>query len=1383
MESNQIDDKLDFWKNRLLDLSKRNRLVNCRLPKSEGRLSRNSLLIREQSFRQLWDIFVNDDSKFVFEYSDKNKTTTNNFFDIVSESDTKSQTVDDKYGVQDYYTQVYKTLKNLKNKSKSFFEEKGLNTLYLAFGFLNWNEDILDNVNLTAQAKFELRSPIVLIPVTLRQDNIFSPFVLCRYDEEIEINPALQEKLLTEHGIILPKFDNDITNYLAQLQDLFSSKGWEIDRDVELGLFSFLKINMYKDLQNNAQKIKQNNLVKLIAGQQIQGAVDSQPTFSHDTTNPLEIYSVLDADSSQKDAIEFAKQGNSFILQGPPGTGKSQTITNMIAELIGLGKKVLFVSEKMAALDVVYKRLSSVGLGDFCLSLHSHKANRKDVLRQLERSLILANNKVGISNSAVSQLDQLQKRQSELNQYANSIHTTVQPLDTTIYNVFGELAQLESVPTVNFAIDGIQSVGSKELDAKVYFLQEFQSFVKEFGWQSKNPWIGCTVKKYTVEFERQFRHNVKNFFNLQEQLECLFKLIKIDSIEFGHNNFAILCRLLDELQDLLVAINKLHQDYNDLDFAFEIDWDNMFVKFEKKYRPTTIVLSKSYEQDNKVLQNLSKDNAKKSYQQRCEIVYNLTKVKQYKSKLKELGDPFFDFIINVDNCLTVKDVLERISNWIDLHQTNIGYFSSVLGFDSTDVHNLDCDNLAMRLQQCANSFANLQIFELATVYNDMLQRGKALGLQDYCTKAFSMELKQDFVVKAFLKGVYTNWLDVTVQKFDKVANFRRIVQDNCVKSFRELDKESIKICASNLIAKLTARLPSLDYYTSNQSELGVLKKELVKKARFMHIRRLLASLPNLLPILKPCIMMSPLSVSTYLGDSDYKFDVVIFDEASQVRTEDAIGAIFRAQQVIIAGDRNQLPPTNFFNVDTQSFDEFDNFEGDDFGAFESFLDEATMLPQRKLLWHYRSKHEQLIAFSNAKIYDNSLITFPSCFEMSGNLGVQYDFVDGYYDNGNIQEANHIAKLVFEHYKKVPHRSLGVIAFGETQQALIENELLKVRQSNKEFEKFFLENVEEPLFVKTLETVQGDERDYIILCIGYGKDVNKNPVMRFGPLNMVGGERRLNVAITRARYNIKLVGSIMPTDIYEDRIKNIGAKLLKQYIEYAIKGIDTIRQDRDLVLLPKFERSIFDFLTKQGYDIVPQIGCSEYKIDMALRTKDRVFAIGIECDGQNYNSARTCRERDRLRHSILKDMGWNLYRIWSTEWTNNRESERQRLLDAIEKTMHNSNGVVTPSGQIASIDTFDKDYLETKTEQTTVVSKYFGFYTDSVPIDDYKQTIIGILNKSFGISKEDLFKSVAKAYGWKSVGSRIRQNIDASYRQLLSSEAVTEVNGFVELSKI
>ena len=594
-----------------------------------------------------------------------------------------------------------------------------------------------------------------------------------------------------------------------------------------------------------------------------------------------------------------------------------------------------------------------------------------------------------------------------------------------------------------------------------------------------------------------------------------------------------------------------------------------------------------------------------------------------------------------------------------------------------------CDMFEMEMAKVAAHYdAAVADFTSLSKWLDYVETKKDCdeqGISNFTEKIAAMDNAIVEVVGAFERGFYSNWLLAQLDGVPSVQGFRRRIQDQRVEHFAKLDAKQYVIARKRIRSKIIQTYPDLNRVARAGSELGILRHEMDKKKRVMPIRKLFKSIPNLLLTLKPCLMMSPLSVAYFLDANAYRFDMVIFDEASQIFPQDAIGAIFRAKQVIIAGDTKQLPPTNFFATSTSNNSEdYDDEDASEDEIYDSILEEtATVLPNRTLLWHYRSKHEHLIAFSNQEIYRNNLVTFPSSNESAPDTGVEFVYVeDGYFERGgrncNVLEARRCVDLVKDHIVRHPERSLGIIAFSEKQQQAIALEIQRFRERNPEYEEFFAEGKDDEFFIKNLENVQGDERDAIIFSIGYARTkeqrANNRPMsMLFGPLGKSGGERRLNVAITRAKINIKLVSSILPSDIDLSRTESEGVKMLRSYIEFAMNGEVSLASTHKTMKPDDFANAIAQFITNHGYQVSQHIGCSGYKIDIAIHhPSDSIeqYIAGIECDGLSYASARTARDRDRLRGTVLKNMGWNMYRVWSAEWYKNPEVEGKKLLDFI-----------------------------------------------------------------------------------------------------------------------
>ncbi|MDR0515526.1 MAG: DUF4011 domain-containing protein [Fibromonadaceae bacterium] len=1453
-----INSKLEFWKNRLLDLGKRNRLISCPLPKSTGRVSRTSLLINQPNCIELWSLLAEREQTLVFPMP------------IEAETNTEVEEVFDKsfsngVNTNQIPSEAYKTLYNLMRKSKEFTEEKGLNALYLAFGFLKWKEN--------GKSDQELRSPLLLVPVKLTQEDLFSPIFLSRLDEEITTNYSLEQKLLNDFGVKLPTLtdDTNMSEYLSNVEQTAKSRGWSISTDVtQLSLFSFMKINMYRDLGKNAAKIVEHPLVKALNGESFENGIDTSGTerYNHDDVEPQETFSVVDADSSQQDAILHARRGVSFVLQGPPGTGKSQTITNIIAELIADGKKILFVSEKMAALEVVYKRLTQAGLADFCLTLHSHNTKRREILNQFEHSLKMSRHRAELQQDAFSKLYRLKETRSILNRYCKELHTKVEPLGKTIYQVNGFLAQLESYSNIDYVQTDAENFTSELLMQCEFTLEKLTQVVLESGYQQKNPWDGCVLSQITHEFRQQFIVDAQKLSSLIGEGISIFtetnQLLGIDKVWsfISIDDVEQLCKLSKrspkvpsawlslDLHTIVADLDKCikwQEKYNNLIASYDedilsIDAISILKCYHSKYHSWLRFFAPEYRKIRKTLLSYCKNVNKLPYAKGLVLLDNVATVQtidfgEISKRLSELlgtilnidtdfaklklkiewviefqsaigqfllGKNYISSICNCNNEIFVQfeSNLSNLLAWQNKTKPILDKFTNLFDNDRKDTfYSISLKLLNEQLANC--NFASL---EYLIDYRNAEKKLSELGINAYLSKAKEINLKADEIVPVFKKCFFRSWLDAIEPRYTTVSEFRRFHQDERIDLFKSLDKSHIEISKAMLISKLISRLPNFDALGSSNGERNLLRREMAKQRKFMPIRKLIAALPNLLPVLKPCVMMSPLSISTYLGDSTFEFDTVVFDEASQVRTEEAVGAIFRGKQTIIAGDSKQLPPTDFFNSSMSSSNELEeNEEGeiDDTGAFESLLDEATLFPIQKLLWHYRSRHEHLIAFSNAKIYHGDLITFPSAVEKLDGRGVEYIYVKGgIYDrggkNGNKAEAAKVATLVFEHFHKYPNRSLGIIAFGEVQQSAIQDAIEEKRKANPIFEPFFKEDKEESLFIKNLETVQGDERDTIIFSIGYAPDSSGKFIMNFGPLSRNGGERRLNVAVTRARYNLKLVGSILPTDIDSERTSGEGPKLLRLYIDFALNGIDAILSEistnNNLWFDSPFETSVYNFLIGKGFEVVTQVGCSGYRIDMAVRHPkyNGRFAIGIECDGAMYHSARTARERDRLRQAILENMGWKIYRVWSTDWIKDRHTEGERLLAAINQAIDNDYEAISTSQNLLNDAT---DFLKVTTVSVSeseqegqqklkeLRSSYFKSQANEIPLENFVDTMLKVLSSYFGLNKEGLFKETAlHGYGWERQGNVIKEKFEAAFNKLTQQGKIEiDKNGKIKLS--
>ncbi|MCI0395488.1 MAG: DUF3320 domain-containing protein, partial [Chloroflexi bacterium] len=451
---------------------------------------------------------------------------------------------------------------------------------------------------------------------------------------------------------------------------------------------------------------------------------------------------------------------------------------------------------------------------------------------------------------------------------------------------------------------------------------------------------------------------------------------------------------------------------------------------------------------------------------------------------------------------------------------------------------------------------------------------------------------------------------------------------------------------------------------------GVLLREFEKKRRHLPIRKLMGLAGNAIQTIKPVFMMSPLSIPMFLPPGTLNFDLIVFDEASQVRPVEAFGAILRGPQTVVVGDSRQLPPTNFFNQVLEVDEETESLTADLESVLGLFA--AQGAPQRMLRWHYRSRHESLITVSNYEFYDNKLVVFPSPDAAKEEVGVVFHYLpDTAYDRGrsstNEQEAQVVAKAVMDHARTRPDLTLGVAAFSIGQMQMIQDQLEILRRRDASCEWYFNAHPFEPFFVKNLENVQGDERDVIFISVGYGRTADGQISMNFGPLNKDGGERRLNVLITRARLRCEIFTNLTADDLDLNRTNARGIVALKRYLKYAETGRLDIPTASGGEPDSPFEEQVASALRQQGYEIATQVGSAGFWIDLAVKDKVQPgrYLLGIECDGATYHSARSARDRDRLRQEVLENMGWQIHRIWSTDWFRNPTRELRRAVKAIE----------------------------------------------------------------------------------------------------------------------
>jgi very-short-patch-repair endonuclease len=643
-------------------------------------------------------------------------------------------------------------------------------------------------------------------------------------------------------------------------------------------------------------------------------------------------------------------------------------------------------------------------------------------------------------------------------------------------------------------------------------------------------------------------------------------------------------------------------------------------------------------------------------------------------------------------------------------------------------------------------------------------------------------------------ALLNRWADQIVDRDDRLEPRRAQDRDSIRESFRRLDRELVQNTAASVINACASRRPK-----SSAGGAGVIRKEALLKRRHKPVRALLGLAGDAAQRLKPCFMMSPLSVSQFLP-ADFTFDAVIFDEASQVKEADAIGCIYRGSQLIVAGDDKQLPPTSFFDrmADTDE-DELDQ-ASEEVLAFESVLDrcKAQGLTSLPLRWHYRSRHEDLITYSNYRFYDGKLHTFPGAVSDAPDLGVELFRVDGVYRRGatrdNIQEAVKVVDRVLHHRRHHPRATIGVVALSTAQQFAVEAEIERRAANEPELRELETGDRLSGFFTKNLESVQGDERDIVIVTIGYGPDENGKLTMNFGPINREGGERRLNVAVTRARRRIEIVSSISGGDIRvaggETHSDVGGLAHLRGYLDFAERGRHALavdlRDSRSDSESP-FEEDVLRASRAMGFEAVPQVGAAGYRIDIGIRHPDKPgsYLLGVECDGASYHSSKVARDRDRLRQEILEGLGWTIHRIWSTAWFADRDREIRALRSAIDSALQAPPGSggprPTPPGPaVDTVPTVPSD-LDTRPEwaHDYVEPTASAPPSATAEFDDpaFRSVIVAqiceVVDNHSPIHRAVVLKTVRTAWRRGRAGGRMRKAFDNAVGRAVADDSIEQ----------
>ena len=711
--------------------------------------------------------------------------------------------------------------------------------------------------------------------------------------------------------------------------------------------------------------------------------------------------------------------------------------------------------------------------------------------------------------------------------------------------------------------------------------------------------------------------------------------------------------------------------------------------------------------------------------------------------------------------------------------------STTLGITVKTLYTNSADWIGIALQQAGTWKENLDKlkdwYQWLQSYNKLNELGIGFIAEEYKEK----NIPTDLLTGSFCKSFYQAVIHYIIAKEPTLELFNGKIFNDIIAKYKQVSANFEDITKKELFARLASNIPSFTHEAIQSSEVGILQKNIRNNARGISIRKLFDQIPTLLSRMCPCMLMSPISVAQYIDTDADKFDLIVFDEASQMPTYEAVGAIARGKNVVIVGDPKQMPPTSFFSVNT--IDE-DNIEMED---LESILDDclALSIPSKYLLWHYRSKHESLIAFSNSEYYDNKLMTFPSPDNIESK--VRMVAVDGYYDKGKSRQNQAEAQAVVDEIarrlrsEELRKKSVGVVTFSVVQQALIEDLLSDLFIFHPELETFALE-CEEPLFIKNLENVQGDERDVILFSVGYGPDAEGRVSMNFGPLNRAGGERRLNVAVSRARYEMIIFSTLRSDMIDLNRTSSIGVAGLKRFLEYAEKGTKRILNTSTSIQPSEEETSIekiiADKLRSLGYTVHTDIGCSGYKIDIGIVDTQNPsnYQLGIICDGKNYRRTKTVRDREIVQNNVLKALGWNICRIWTMDWWEKPDEVIASIQAAIVQGMKAAKPVAVQEKQEKGEERVQEKPMQLKSAYTspspifvqnynsTKVSSYH-YASDDIFAAENKPILIAqirkIVENEAPISKALLGKKILSEWGISRLGPRIDAYLETIFDTL------------------
>lgn len=1320
--------KKQIWERKLLDLGLRNTLINMRLTRMVP------LLI--PSINDLEDALADGgDFSILPRPADWQLARDSISFEIMHELGDMGKLMESEFQnkrLRSILTEgeLAHKIKELYRSSKTALEENGANALYLALGLLRWYE--------TPRSTKPRYAPLILLPVELVRRGANRGYVIRLRDDEPQMNITLLEKLSQDFGIWisglepLPQDEHGINTrqvFAVIRKAVMAQQRWDVLESTCLGIFSFSQFVMWNDIRNRSDELAKNKIARSL----MEGRLcwDARPMALEETVPEDGVLLPLSADASQLYAIHAAGDGESFVLHGPPGTGKSQTITALIANSLAKGQSVLFVAEKMAALEVVQKRLAAIGIGPFCLELHSNKSKKKDVLEQLRQAMDVS--RAQTCEQYQHKAEQAAALRGELGRYAQALHRP-QPCGATLFELVDQYEKNCTASDLRpFAQEFLEHTGPAELERQLTAVERMIAAAKAVGHPGGHSLRPVQCVQYSQKLRMELPETVSAYEQALEKLEPAVELCAgsmeqpVPETLSRIRNLAEVVRVLlpwvglpaswaketgisqyltgvEEMAEHFLKAKRLRSQLSQTWNAgfFELDGQALLEEYNtvnakwflpkllgmnglvkrlaacsaapvsKEQLPEVFARLAEYQREQRsgdaLLQTYGSglDNlytgadtdwngvlqTAREAQRGAAELENLTGSHQLRMRCggqKGLNAPLSAFL---DACQTAFSARERLDQLLSLA-------------DAEE----ESSWIRGQLELCRNLTDHAGELREWIAWNAAAAEARELGLEpvvEAYVGGMPHEQVRPAYLKAMAKGLAVRYIDLE----PVLSTFSGAVFHEKIAQFKRLDQELTALTRQEIFCRLAASVPDCTREAAQSSELGILQRAIRSNGRGMSIRRLFEQIPNLLPRLCPCMLMSPISAAQYLDPKREPFDLVVFDEASQLPTSKAVGALARGRNGVVVGDPKQMPPTSFFAANT--VDE-DNLDTED---LESILDDclALNMPQTHLLWHYRSRHESLIAFSNSCFYENKLYTFPSVNDRESKVSLVP--VEGTFDRGKTRQNQAEAEAVLEELKRRCHDpelsqySVGVVTFNISQQNLIDDLLTEACGADPTLEQWAY-GTEEPVFIKNLENVQGDERDVILFSVGYGADQAGKVSMNFGPLNRAGGWRRLNVAVSRARNEMKVFSSLAAEQIDLSRSSAEGVAALRAFLEYAQGGqLDLDEKSLGRVHSRKtgIADSICAALEERGYQTQCAVGKSEYKVDIGVVDPQRPgrYLLGILLDGEGYRTAKTVRDRELAQTEVLRGLGWNILRIWTMDWWDNRQKELERVFSCLEK---------------------------------------------------------------------------------------------------------------------